>query len=363
VRASAPVLAALVAVPLLAGCLGGQARTEWAFDVTQLSTLADQGRTGAGVTVAILDTGINVGHVALRHLVDGDASNGELVAFQDYVGGRNGVANAYDDDGHGSHVAGIVAASGSSLKDKLEYGGINLLGGAPAVRLVVAKVCGAASCNAQAIPRAIDWAVSQHAQVINLSLGGNATNDIFANLCVQPQDCPVRTSIENAVAKGVVVVAAAGNEGPSNTDVATPADIPEVLSVGAVQSDGTVWADSSRGNDGAHPCGGIPNPFATPRCDPDKKPELVAPGVDILSAWTGALYVRASGTSQATPFVTATVALLLQGHPPLSSKADVEHLKSVLEATAKPVAGQQSPHDNAAGYGLVQAQAAFDAYL
>ncbi|MEA3203122.1 MAG: serine protease AprX [Thermoplasmata archaeon] len=361
---------ALLAAPLLSGCvvIGGEARTEWAFDATQLTGAAAAGHTGAGVTIAILDTGINVRHNALKHLVDGDLGNGELVGFQDYVNGRSGVANAYDDEGHGSHVGGIIAAQGSSLADKISYGGIDLLGGAPHARLLVAKVCGTAAqaCLVDAIPQAIQWAVDNRAQVISLSLG---STDTIPLLRQSPQERAIIDAVDNAVAHGVVVIAAAGNSGPDNSDVSTPADIPAVLSVGATQRDGSVWANSSRGNDAANPCRPVPTspvrlpvPVPTSRCDPDKKPELVAPGVDILSAWTGDSYVRARGTSQATPFVTCAVALLLEGRPPLGDRAGVAAIKQVLESTAAPVPGQARPHDAAAGYGALQAMAALEAY-
>jgi len=186
-----------------------------------------------------------------------------------------------------------------------------------------------------------------------------------------PKAQAMQSAIDDAIAQGVVVIAAAGNAGPNDTDVSTPGDIPDVISVGAIQQDGTVWSNSSRGNDAANPCRPVPPsplplpvplPLPTSRCDPDKKPELVAPGVDILSAWAGDAYVRARGTSQATPFVTAAVALLLEGHAPLTSRDGVVALKRDLEATAAPIPGQVRPHDDAAGYGLLQAQAALDAY-
>ncbi|HUR62828.1 MAG TPA: S8 family serine peptidase [Candidatus Thermoplasmatota archaeon] len=369
-RRLTPLAVALLALPALAGCvsLGGEARTEWAFDATQLATAASAGRTGAGVTVALLDTGINVQHNALRHLADGDTANGEVVAFQDFVNGHSGTEQAYDDEGHGSHVAGIIAAQGSSFSDKLTYGGIDLLGGAPNVRLLVAKVCGtdAQGCLVDAIPEAIRWAVENHAQVISLSLGSDGAVPFLAKQ--GPQAKALEAAVTAAVARGVVVIAAAGNAGPDNTDVSTPADIPDVLSVGAVQPDGAVWDNSSRGNDAANPCRPVASPVPLPvplpasRCDPDKKPEIVAPGVDILSAWTGDAYVRARGTSQATPFVTAAVALMLEGHPVLTSRDGVMEVKRTLEATARPVPGQTLPHDDAAGYGLLQAKAAVDAY-
>ncbi len=355
-RVLAVALAALL-VPL-AGCFGGEARSEWAFEVTQLTDLADTGRTGKGVIVAILDTGINPHHVALSHLFDGNRDNGEVVAFKDYMGGHDGVANAYDDDGHGSHVAGIIAASGSSVGDKLVYNGVDLLGGAPAVTLLIAKVCGTASCKANAIPDAVNWAVGQRAQIISMSFGALSTPNLFG-----VNADAMQTAVQNAINKGVVAVAAAGNDGPDNADVSTPGDVKGVITVGAIQQDGTVWALSSRGNDQANPCQPqLPVLGQAGRCDPNKKPELVAPGVEILSSWTGDQYARATGTSQATPFVTAAVALMLEGRGPLRNAADVEHLKSVLIDTARPIPGQRLPHDDAAGYGLLQARAALDAY-
>jgi serine protease AprX len=348
-------LAATLLLPLLAGCMGGTARTQWAFEATQL----DQGgRTGRDVVVAVLDTGINPSHAALAHLFDGDRTNGEVVAFRDYLNGQSGVDAAYDDAGHGTHVAGIIAARGSSFSDKLVYGGVDLLGGAPEVQLVVAKVCGASQCRAEAIPSAVQWAVEQHADVISLSLGGNRSRDIFTSL----QRDDLTRSIQSAVARGVVVVASAGNNGASAQDVSTPADIPEVIAVGAIQEDGTVWSGSSRGSASSNQCQRLPVLGERGRCPPNQKPELVAPGVDILSAWTGDSYVRATGTSQATPFVTAAVALMLQDQPSIVDKAGVLRVKQALVESARPIPGQAQPHDGAAGYGLLQAQAAIEAY-
>lgn len=357
-RPAAVALAVLALSMPLSGCFGGEARTEWAFEVTQISELYGSGRTGHGVVVAVLDTGINPHHVALTHLFDKDMANGEVTQFRDYVNGRNGVGNAYDDDGHGSHVAGIIAASGSSLGDKLAYGGIDLLGGAPGVTMLVAKVCGPEQCDARAIPAAIRWATEQHAQIISMSFGGGHINGLTG-----PLTDDMHKAVNEAVAQGVVAVAAAGNEGTDDTDVTEPGDVPDAIAVGAIQEDGSVWASSSRGNDEASPCRTIPIVGTTTgRCDPNKKPEIVAPGVGILSAWTGDKYVRADGTSQATPFVTAAIALMLEGRAPLRNAADVREVKSVLMETAKPVPGQKLPHDEAAGYGLLQARAAVEAY-
>ncbi|HUR64602.1 MAG TPA: S8 family serine peptidase [Candidatus Thermoplasmatota archaeon] len=359
--AKLPALAcAALLAALLPGCAVGEARTEWAFEVAQFTQLASAGRTGHGVVVALLDTGISPQHAALKHLFDGSAANGEVTAFRDLVNGRDGVASAYDDEGHGSHVAGILAASGSSLSDKLSYGGVNLLGGAPGVQLLVAKVCGPSDCPTDAVTRGVEWAAAQHAQVISMSLGARAGFSLLG--LTDSQAAALRNAVQSALDHGIVVVAAAGNDGAQASDVSTPASIPGVLAVGAIQEDGGVWAQSSRGDNAGQPCRTLPLVGQSGRCDPNKKPELVAPGVNILSAWTGDGYARASGTSQATPFVAAAVALLLEGRPALRDAAGVQHLKQVLEQTAKPVPGQATPHDDAAGYGLLQAKAALAAY-
>lgn len=348
--------AAMALALLLPGCLGsGGGRTEWAYDATQLTAVAQQGRTGAGVTVAFLDTGINTRHPSMDHLADGDRSDGELVAFRDFLGTAVGPASAFDDDGHGTHVAGILAAKGSTGLDKL--GGIDLRGGAPNVLLVSARVCSAESCDAAALPAAIRWAVAQGADVVSLSLGGQfGLRDVL-------QEQAIAEAVADAVDSGVVVLASAGNKGPGNDDVESPADLPDVIAVGAVDARGRVAAFSSRGDDDGNPCRDLPLPGPlSGRCYPDQKPEIVAPGVGILSAWTKDLYVRADGTSQATPFVTAAVALLLEGKGDLPDRAAVERVKRVLVETAQPVPGQATPHDEAAGYGLLQADAAIRAY-
>jgi len=365
-----PAVLAVVLLPALAGCLGGQQRTEWAYDDAGLDALAATGRTGRGVTIAVLDTGINTRHPSLDHLVDDDPANGQLVAFRDFLGNAIGPNEAFDDAGHGSHVVGILAARGSSTKDKLVYGGIDLKGGAPDALFVVGRVCDEL-CDAAILPDAVRWAVDQGADVISMSLGGQfSLGDL-------PQTVALQQAIDEAVDAGVVVVASAGNRGedPSSEDVESPADMPGVIAVGAIGSDGRVAPFSSRGSASENQCRvsttplppvpvpGLPSTSTvTGRCHPDQKPELVAPGVDILSAWSGGDYVRASGTSQATPFVTAAIALLLQDRADLASRADVEALKEALVRSAAPVEGQTLPHDVAAGYGRLDAAAALRAY-
>lgn len=352
---------AILACVMLAGCLGGQSRTEWAFDITQIDQLAAQGIDGRGIRVGVLDTGINVDHASLDHLVDGDNTNGELKGYGNFMTGSTiGLQHAEDTNGHGSHVVGIMAARGSSFGDKLLYGGIDLKGGSPAIQLWVAKVCGVLpngeeGCSTDGIGRALQWMRTQDLDIVSMSLG-DKSDRVF----VLPQGTV--NDINALIDDGVVVIASAGNDGPDNSDVNQPSDIPGVISVGAIQDDGKVWSHSSRGDPSANRCQSNLFGDTFGRCSPNQKPEVVAPGVGILSAWAGDAYVSADGTSQATPFVTSVVALMLQGSPDLDSRADVSALKQALVDSAKPVSGQQQPHDNAAGYGIVQAAVARNAY-
>src|SRR5688500_18049886 len=195
----------LSTLPGLAGCLDpGGGRTAWAYDLSQLEAVNDLGRTGRGVHVAILDTGINVGHPSMDHLRDGDEANGELVAFRDFLGSAQGASAAFDDDGHGTHVAGIITARGASSLDKL--GGIDLKGGAPDALLVSARVCSRDACDASTLPEAIRWSVAQGADVVSLSLGGEfGLRDAL-------QERAIDQAVQAAVDSGVVVVASARSE-------------------------------------------------------------------------------------------------------------------------------------------------------
>lgn len=370
-RGLLPLLAVLLlAAPLFGGCLGTIERSEWAYDDAGLDALAATGRTGRGVTIAILDTGINTGHPALDHLVDDDPTNGQLVAFRDFLGNAMGPREAFDEEGHGSHVAGILAARGST---GALYGGVELKGGAPAAMLVVGRVCDTL-CDAALLPGAIDWAVAEGADIISLSLGGSF------NVTDTRQRLELEQAIDRAIDRGRVVVASAGNQGSGSPDVESPADIPGVIAVGSIGRDGQVSEFSSRGSPTNNVCrplpaplpAGLPTvprplPIVLSRCEPHQKPELVAPGEEILSAWSDACdappcYYEASGTSQATPFVTAAIALILQGRVDLTTRAQVMELKQALVDSAKPLDGQQLPHDNASGYGALDGRAALAAY-
>lgn len=349
------VLVILLAVPL-SGCTGitgattnGYGEGAWTLHMIQADALHDRGLTGKGVKVAIIDTGIDLGH---------DEFRGVSIEWADLV---NGKRTAYDDNGHGSHVAGIVAAQGTW---KTLFNGYRLKGVAPGVSLIVIKAIDASGHGDEArVAQGITTAVSAGANVIILSLGGDTRPIVGTN---------TENAVKQAIAQGVFVVAAAGNvdkdSGETSCTITSPASVEGVIAVGAIARNDTIAPFSchgtgASGSGGTLP-GGIPNPSpGTPSQDPDKKPELVAPGVDITSAWKDGGYAIAQGTSQAAPMVGGILALILQQRPDLKNRdaATVEMVKGALATSAQkigPLSGTAgASHDNSYGYGLVQGAA------
>ncbi len=291
------------------------------------------GYDGAGIGIAIVDSGITPWHDDLA----GPSGGQRVDQFVDFVSGRD---VPYDDYGHGTHVAGIVAGNG------FDSGGARS-GIAPGAHLVVLKVLdGSGTGHISDVIAAIDYAVSQrdalNIRVINLSVASGVYESYNSD--------PLTLAAQRAVNAGIVVVAAAGNHGRSaalNTQyggVTAPGNAPWVLTVGASshmgttdRSDDTIAPFSSRG------------PGAV---DAGAKPDIVAPGVGteslsdpdsaLFSTYSAYLlggtvptsyppYLSLSGTSMSAPVVTGTVALMLQANPSLSPNA----VKAVLEYTAE----------------------------
>lgn len=257
------------------------------------------GLTGRGVRVAIIDSGIDTSHPDLAGRVDA-AANFTTEPVGDHFG-------------HGTHVASIVAGTGAASGGK--YRGI-----APDARLLDAKVCDQwGFCAEDAIVAGMEWAaVTEHAQVANLSLGGTDTPGID----------PLEQAVDTLSAQtGTLFVVAAGNSGPSAASVGSPGSADAALTVGAVDRQDTVAEFSSRG----------------PRAgDSGLKPDLTAPGVAIVAARAAGTelgdvvddhYVSLSGTSMATPHVAGAAAILLQEHPDWTGA----QLKAALVGSAQPV--------------------------
>ena len=237
------------------------------------------GFRGQGVKVGIVDTGIDPNHPDLA---------GRVVAKTSFVGG-----DGTDDNGHGTHVAGIVAGNGQASGGK--YRGV-----APEASLYAAKVLNAdGSGMMSGVMAGVEWAVQQGVQVINLSLGSPGPcdgTDALSETC------------DAAVAAGVVVCVAAGNAGPGSSTVGSPGCARQVITVGASDDHDGMAGFSSRG----------------PTSDGRIKPDLVFPGVGIVACRANGTsmgspvdqhYTNASGTSMATPHASGPSALLLQAKP------------------------------------------------
>lgn len=250
--------------------------------------LHEQGITGKGVTVCVIDTGI-APHADFE---------GRIVGFKDMV---NGKTEPYDDQGHGTHCAGICAGSGKTSEGKFT-------GVAPEANLVGVKVLDSRGSGAFSnVIKGIQWAVEHKDEfsidVISMSLGGYITQSY--------KDDPVVQAVEAANAAGVSCVIAAGNEGPGAGTIGSPGNAPSAITVGALDDKGTPEREddtiayfSSRGPS---------------RIDKSEKPDILAPGVNITAAsHKGNGYVTMSGTSMATPFAAGVDALMHQVKPDIS---------------------------------------------
>ncbi len=327
----AAAVAIVVVVLLVLSGIPSVDRTDWAYRLTELDAAYDQGLRGDGVRVGIVDTGVDLSHPVF----DGVA----LVAWRDFVNGRG---DPYDDEGHGTAMASIIAGHG------------RLRGGAPEAELIVVKVVNReGTADDRRIADGIDFCLDPNgdgnyadgADIISLSLGGRIER------LVQLIGSRTRDAVNEAVSNGVVVVAAAGNDGGpgDDGDVAVPGAYRSVVCVGAVDRNGLVATFSSEGG--------------SLWTDPNRKPEVVAPGVEIATAYPDDNYALGSGTSQATAFVAACLAAALSGTPRLlhtgpdgGDLAAVDAIKDALMTTSRKVGGQDLPHDDRAGYGIVQAR-------
>jgi subtilisin family serine protease len=282
------------------------------------------GVRGDGVRVGSIDTGINPGHPDLA---------GKVVAWRDFVAGQPA---PYDDNGHGTHTAGTIAGG--------DAGG-GPIGVAPGARLVVAKAMGAnGSGPGTALLAAAEWmtdpdgdpATPDHPAVINNSWSASAANDLW-----------FRPMIRRWRELGIVPVFSAGNTGPGQQTVGSPAGYPEAIAVGALDRGSMAAPFSSQGPvvwhnlDGQGPAAGTVI----------AKPDVSAPGVAIVSS-VGNGYLAYSGTSMASPHVAGIVALLRQANPGLGP----DEIAHILRASAVDV-GAPGP-DMATGAGRVDANRA-----
>jgi len=232
--------------------------------------------SGSAVKVAILDTGIDIGHPDL---------DDNLKGCLNFISWRS----CGDDNGHGTHVAGIIAAEDNSF---------GVVGVAPRAWLYALKVLDKrGSGYLSDLIEALDWAVSQKMAVVNMSLGTSIDVTSF------------REAVARVSQAGIVQVAAAGNSGPTAGSVNYPAKYPEVIAVAAIDAADQVPSWSSRGTE----------------------VDLAAPGVAIYSTYLRGGYQTLSGTSMSAPHVTGVVALRLENHRDESPSQVKEILKNSVD--------------------------------
>jgi len=235
------------------------------------------GYTGSGVRLAILDTGIATTHPEFA---------GRIVACHTEV---RHTSTCEDDNGHGTHVAGIAGAQGVNPSAK---------GVAFSVFFMSDKVLDSGgSGSLSGVIAGIDWAVLNNAKIVSMSLGTSPVDGGGTQPNCDSVFPTLTSAVGNAVARGVTVVAAAGNSGAGG--LGAPGCISSVIAAGAVDSTDIVASFSS--------VGAAMNDHG-----------IAAPGVDIFSTWLNGGYATLSGTSMATPMVSGTVALLLSKNPTLS---------------------------------------------
>lgn len=236
----------------------------------QAPAIWEKSNEGEGIVVAVIDTGVDTDHPDLKD---------RIIGGRNFTTDHNGDVNNFEDNnGHGTHVSGIVAAS---------LNGDGVVGVAPKAKILSIKAltedgAGDYGWIINAINYAVEWRgpKNEQARVICMSLGG-------------PNDVPeMREAIQNAVNHNVSVVVAAGNEGDGQEDTfeyAYPGAYNEVISVGAVNT----------------------NLQLAPFSNSHNEVDLVAPGVNVLSTYLDNKFAKLSGTSMAAPFVAGALALII----------------------------------------------------
>jgi len=324
----------------------GDAAVIHEVDLAQQQT----GYDGSGVTVAVIDTGIDSTHAGLDDLDDDDSTHDpKVIGFYDPVNNpdkTNGTEiQAYDDQGHGSHCAGTVAGTGAPT---FEHPGM-----APQAYLVGVKVLDAGGSGSFATVMAgMEWTVDNrfkfNIRAASMSLGGPGPIEWTSS-----EEDSVNRYANEMVRAGITMLIAAGNSFAS-AQIGTPGSAEDVITVGALDKNTAIAVYSSQG----------------PTEEGRVKPNIAFVGSDVMSVQhnSGDGYVAFSGTSMATPGVAGTVALMLQANPDLSP-FDV---RNILQETAtyrqchymlanEPCVEDQIPknrQNNVYGHGHVEALAA-----
>lgn len=293
---------------------------------------------GEGVTIAIIDTGISPHYDIIK-------PENRIIAFKDFI---NNSLIPYDDDGHGTHVAGLAAGNGymfggNTIVEKIRTVfpenpcSMVCMGTAPRANIAALKALDSnGNGNTSDILAAMQWVADNckkyNIRVLNLSLGIDAASFDIDGDGFDDMTDPLVLGANALVNMGITIVVAAGNSGPKPGTITSPGTSPFVITVGSLGSDGKVPDFSSRG----------------PTASGTIKPDLVAPGMEILSLDAGShkRYIRQSGTSMSAPVVAGAAACLHCANPKLTPA----QIKAFLMETAIP---QLDIDLNAQGAGLL----------
>lgn len=292
---------------------------------------ADQARAifgvfGKNVTIAVLDTGIDANHTSLDDLDDDPATDdNKVIAFRDFVNEQDDAP--YDDEGHGTHCAGIAAGTA---------GGSDYAGVAPMSTIVGVKVLNETGYGATSDCIAgIEWCIAEKdaygIDILSISWGSDVNGDGTS---------PMEIACDRAVDSGIVVCVAAGNDGSESGTIRIPASAEKVITVGAITDYLDSASFSSRG----------------PTTDGRIKPDVCAVGVGVSApdANSGDGYALHSGTSMSTPHVSGLAAMIIEYNPHISPS----EIKEILCNTSTDLGNAGC--DNIYGWGVVNATAALD---
>lgn len=270
---------------------------------------------GKGVTVAVVDTGVNEHNDLKGRVIDG----------KNYI---DATKPPRDDHSHGTHCAGSVAGDGTAGTQT---------GVAPKATIMAVKVLSSSGSGAWSnLWLGIEEVIGSQAKVVSMSLGG------FPDQTTRDR---LRLACKNAIDAGLIPVIAAGNSGSSASTIGSPGDVPEVITIGATDVNDAIAYFSSRG------------PTKAWSGETFVKPDVSGPGVDVKSCSHSNLsgYTNMSGTSMATPHVAGLTALLVQAKPDINTQM----AKEVLEKTATDLGTEGK--DNVYGAGRVNADQAVKA--
>lgn len=270
----------------------------WEMDKIRAPQARADGGTGSGVKIAVIDTGVDASHEDLA---------GRMLPGYDAIARRSG--GGTDNDGHGTMVAGAAAAS---------LNGVGTVGVAPQARIVPIKALDGGTGSFADVTAAVHWAVDAGVDVINLSLGAPAPYS------------PLHAAVRRATDEGILVVAAAGNDGAGQNRTFYPAAYPEALAVGATTS---TDARATFSNTGSYL-------------------EVAAPGHQIISPHPTMRYAMWSGTSAAAPIAAGTAAAVWSVAPQLTA----EQVREVLTTTSDDLG--PVGRDESFGYGRIRADRA-----